>query len=134
MWNNSAMARVERPLSPHLQIYRWYFTMALSIAHRITGVGLALGLVLFTWWLLALASGPEAFATVHGVMVSWFGRLILFLYTLTLFYHMANGIRHLAWDFGYGFDPGVARASGAAVLAFAGGLTVLVWLVAALAP
>ena len=134
MWNNSAMARAERPLSPHLQIYRWYFTMALSIAHRITGVGLALGLVLFTWWLLALASGPEAFATVHGVMVSWFGRLILFLYTLTLFYHMANGIRHLAWDFGYGFDPGVARASGAAVLAFAGGLTVLVWLVAALAP
>ena len=134
MWNNSAMARAERPLSPHLQIYRWYFTMALSIAHRITGVGLALGLVLFTWWLLALASGPEAFATVHGIMVSWFGRLILFLYTLTLFYHMANGIRHLAWDFGYGFDPAVARASGAAVLAFAGGLTVLVWLVAALAP
>ena len=133
MWN-SAMARAERPLSPHLQIYRWYFTMALSIAHRITGVGLALGLVLFTWWLLALASGPEAFATVHGVMVSWFGRLTLFLYTLTLFYHMANGIRHLAWDFGYGFDPGVARAAGAAVLAFAGGLTVLVWLVAALAP
>ena len=134
MWNNSAMARAERPLSPHLQIYRWYFTMALSIAHRITGVGIALGLVLFTWWLIALASGPEAFATVHGVMVSWFGRLILFLYTLTLFYHMANGIRHLAWDFGYGFDPGVARASGAAVLAFAGGLTVLVWLAAALAP
>ena len=134
MWNNSAMARAERPLSPHLQIYRWYFTMALSIAHRITGVGLALGLVLFTWWLLALASGPEAFATVHGVMVSWFGRLILFLYTLTLFYHMANGIRHLAWDFGYGFDPGVARATGAAVLAIAGGLTVLVWLAAALAP
>ena len=128
------MARAERPLSPHLQIYRWYFTMALSIAHRITGLGLALGLVLFTWWLLALASGPEAFATVHAVMVSWFGRLILFLYTLTLFYHMGNGIRHLAWDFGYGFDPAVARASGAAVLAFAGGLTVLVWLVAALAP
>ena len=107
MWNNSAMARAERPLSPHLQIYRWYFTMALSIAHRITGVGLALGLVLFTWWLLALASGPEAFATVHGVMVSWFGRLILFLYTLTLFYHMANGIRHLAWDFGYGYEKNV---------------------------
>jgi succinate dehydrogenase / fumarate reductase cytochrome b subunit len=109
MWN-SAMARAERPLSPHLQIYRWYFTMALSIAHRITGVGLALGLVLFTWWLLALASGPEAFAIVHGVMTSWVGAVILFFYTLTLFYHMGNGIRHLVWDFGYGFDLQVARA------------------------
>jgi succinate dehydrogenase / fumarate reductase, cytochrome b subunit len=132
MWN-SAMARAERPLSPHLQIYRWYFTMALSIAHRITGVGLALGLVLFTWWLLALASGLEAFAIVHGVMSSWLGVLILFLYTITLFYHMGNGIRHLVWDFGYGFDPQVARASGAAVLAFAGTMTVLVWLVVAIA-
>jgi succinate dehydrogenase / fumarate reductase cytochrome b subunit len=127
------MARVDRPLSPHLQIYRWYFTMALSIAHRITGVGLALGLLLLTWWLLALASGPEAFATVHGIMNSWFGALILFLYTLTLFYHMGNGIRHLVWDVGYGFDPQVARASGAAVLVFAGAMTVLTWLVIALA-
>ena len=86
--------------------------MALSIAHRITGVGLALGLVLFTWWLLALASGPEAFALVHGLATSWFGTLVLFLYTLTLFYHMGSGIRHLAWDLGYGFDPKVARARG----------------------
>jgi succinate dehydrogenase / fumarate reductase cytochrome b subunit len=126
------MARAERPLSPHLQIYRWYFTMALSIAHRITGVGLALGLVLFTWWLLALASGPEAFATVHGITDSWFGALILFFYTLALFYHMGNGVRHLVWDCGYGFDPQVARASGAAVLVFAGAMTVLIWLVIAL--
>jgi succinate dehydrogenase / fumarate reductase cytochrome b subunit len=132
MWKG-AMARAERPLSPHLQIYRWYFTMALSIAHRVTGVGLALGLVLFTWWLLALASGPEAFATVHGVMNSWFGVLILFLCTLALFYHMGNGVRHLAWDFGYGFDPKIARASGAAVLVFAGAMTVLIWLIIAIA-
>ncbi len=132
MWNR-AMARADRPLSPHLQIFRWYFTMALSIAHRITGVGLAFGLVLFTWWLLALASGPEAFAVVDRVMSSWFGALVLFLYTLTLFYHMGNGIRHLVWDFGYGFDPQLARASGAAVLAFAGAMTVLIWLVVALA-
>jgi succinate dehydrogenase / fumarate reductase cytochrome b subunit len=107
--------------------------MALSIAHRVTGVGLALGLVLLTWWLLALASGPEAFAPVHRIVNSWFGALILFLYTLTLFYHMGNGIRHLVWDAGYGFDPQVARASGAAVLAFAGGMTVLTWLVIAFA-
>ena len=125
------MARADRPLSPHLQIYRWYFTMALSIGHRITGVGLALGLLLLTWGLLALASGPEAFATVHGIVDSWLGTLILFLYTLTLFYHMGNGIRHLVWDFGYGFDPKVAYASGAAVLVFAGAMTVLIWLVIA---
>ena len=125
------MVPADRPLSPHLQIYRWYFTMALSIAHRITGIALALGLLLLTWWLLALASGPEAFGTVQGVVNSWVGALILFLYTLTLFYHMGNGIRHLVWDFGYGFDPQVARASGAAVLVFAGAMTVLIWLVIA---
>ena len=126
------MARADRPLSPHLQIYRWYFTMALSIAHRITGIGLALGLFLLTCWLLALASGPEAFATVDGIVDSWFGVLILFIYTLVLFYHMGNGIRHLVWDFGYGFDPEVARLSGAAVLVFAGAMTLIVWLVVAL--
>ena len=126
------MARADRPLSPHLQIYRWYFTMALSIAHRITGIGLALGLVLFTWWLLALASGPEAFATVQAVVGSWFGALVLFGYTLVVFYHMGNGIRHLVWDFGYGFDVEVARRSGVAVLVFAGVMTFLVWLVGAL--
>ena len=106
------MARAERPLSPHLQIYRWYFTMALSIAHRVTGVGLALGLLLLTWWLLALASGPEAFATVQAVMDSWLGVLVLFVYTLVLFYHMGNGVRHLVWDFGYGFDVEVAAPFG----------------------
>ncbi len=84
------MARSARPLSPHLQVYRWYFTMALSIGHRVTGVGLALGLVLLTWWLLALASGPEAFATVQAVMHSWLGVLVLFGYTFVLFYHMAQ--------------------------------------------
>ncbi len=126
------MARADRPLSPHLQIYRWYFTMALSIAHRVTGIGLALGLLLFTWWLLALASGPEAFASVQAVVDLWFGALVLFIYTLVLFYHMGNGIRHLVWDFGYGFDVEVARLSGVAVLVFAGAMTLLVWLVIAL--
>jgi succinate dehydrogenase / fumarate reductase cytochrome b subunit len=126
------MARADRPLSPHLQIYRWYFTMALSIAHRITGIGLALGLVLLTWWLVALASGPEAFATVQAIAHSWLGALVLFGYTLVLFYHMGNGIRHLVWDFGYGFDVEEARRSGVAVLAFAGAMTLLVWLVGAL--
>lgn len=123
------MARSERPVSPHLQIYRWYLTMALSIGHRVTGVGLALGLLLLTWWLLALASGPEAFATVQAAMHSWFGVLVLFIYTFVVFYHLGNGVRHLVWDAGYGFDIEVAAHSGIAVLAFAGVATVLFWLV-----
>ncbi len=127
------MARSERPLSPHLQIYRWYLTMALSIGHRLSGIGLALGLILFTWWLVALASGPEAFATVQAVMHSWIGVLVLFLYTFVLFYHLGNGVRHLVWDFGYGFDIEIAARSGIAVLAFAGIMTVLTWLVIAIA-
>jgi succinate dehydrogenase / fumarate reductase cytochrome b subunit len=127
------MARSERPLSPHLQVYRWYFTMALSIGHRVTGVGLALGLLLLTWWLLALASGPEAFATVQAAMNSVLGVLVLFIYTFVLFYHLANGVRHLAWDAGYGFELPVAINSGIAVLGVAGALTVLVWLAIAIA-
>jgi succinate dehydrogenase cytochrome b subunit len=127
------MARSERPLSPHLQIYRWYLTMALSIGHRVSGIGLALGLILFTWWLLALASGPEAFATVQAVMHSWIGVLVLFIYTFALFYHLGNGVRHLVWDAGYGFDIEIAARSGIAVLAFAGIMTVLTWFVIAVA-
>ncbi len=127
------MARSGRPLSPHLQIYRWYLTMALSIGHRVAGVGLALGLLLLIWWLLALASGPAAFATVQGVMHSWLGALVLFIYTFVLLFHMANGVRHLVWDAGYGFDVAVAARSGMVVLGFAGAATVLVWLVLAVA-
>lgn len=124
---------VERPLSPHLQIYRWYFTMALSIAHRATGVALAAGLVLFTWWLLALAGGRSSFDTVHGIVTSWFGLLVLFGYTFALFYHLGNGVRHLVWDAGYGFDIDVARFSGMLVVAFAAVMTVLVWIIVAVA-
>jgi len=122
----------ERPLSPHLQIYRWPLTMALSIVHRATGVGLALGLIFIAWWLLALASGPDAFATVEAVMDSWFGVLVLFLWTAAVYFHLGNGVRHLVWDAGYGFDVDVARTSGIAVLAFTAVMTVLTWLVIAL--
>jgi succinate dehydrogenase / fumarate reductase, cytochrome b subunit len=128
----SVMARSERPLSPHLQIYRWYLTMALSIGHRVTGIGMALGLLLLTWWLLALASGPGAFATIQAAMRSWFGALVLFIYTLIVFYHMGNGVRHLVWDAGYGLDPTTAYRSGLGVLGFAGAATLLVWLALAL--
>ncbi len=116
-----------RPLSPHLQIYRWYFTMALSIAHRASGVALAFGLLLLTWWLTALARGPEAFAVVQAVTGNFFGGLVLFGYTFVLFYHLANGIRHLAWDAGYGLDKQTAMESGYVVLAVAAALTLLTW-------
>lgn len=127
------MAQAQRPLSPHLQIYRWPLSMLLSILHRVTGIGLSLGLILMTWWLLALASGPEAFATVQAVMHSWLGILVLFLWTLSLYFHLASGVRHLVWDAGYGFELDVAANSGIAVLVFAGVMTVLTWLVIALA-
>jgi succinate dehydrogenase / fumarate reductase cytochrome b subunit len=127
------MAQAKRPLSPHIQIYRWPLTMALSIVHRVTGTGLALGLILVTWWLLALASGPEAFATMQAVMGSWFGILIVVLWTLALYFHLGNGVRHLIWDAGYGYDINVARNSGIAVLVFAGVMTILTWLVIAFA-
>jgi len=122
------MAQANRPLSPHLQVYRWYFTMALSIGHRVSGCGLAVGLLLLTWGLTALAGGEESFATVDWWVGNPFGALVLFGYTFILFYHMANGIRHLFWDAGYGFDLEIAQKSGFAVLAAAGGLTVITWL------
>ena len=87
-------------------------TMLTSILHRMSGVGLALGLVLLTWWLAAAASGPEYFALVHGIMGSWIGRLILLGFTAALYFHLCNGIRHLLWDVGYGFEIETARRMG----------------------
>lgn len=123
------MASDNRPISPHLQVYRWQITMALSILHRVTGVGLGLGLLLITWWLVAAASGPEYFDLVQGVMTSIFGRLILFGFTLALFLHMCNGIRHLFWDAGYGFEIDSARKSSWLVVAGAIGLTVTTFVI-----
>lgn len=122
------MAQASRPLSPHLQIYRWYFTMALSIAHRVTGVGLAVGLLLLTWWLLALAGGPDSFATVQAVMDNFLGGLILFGFTLLFFYHALNGIRHLVWDLGYNLEKTAAYRSGVMVVAGTVVLTLLTWI------
>ena len=122
------MAKANRPLSPHLQIYRWYLTMALSIAHRASGVALSVGLLFLTWWLLALAGGAESFARVEWWKDSVLGFLFLFGMTFALAYHLGNGVRHLVWDLGYGFEPEVAQKSGIAVLVFAGAVTVLTWL------
>lgn len=124
------MAQRERPLSPHLQIYRPEITSVLSIAHRLTGVALSVGTLLLVWWLLATALGGDAFAVADGFLGSIIGRILLFGWTFALFYHLANGIRHLGWDLGYGFDLGVLKATGWLVVAAALGLTVLAWAIA----
>lgn len=123
-----ASAPSNRPLSPHLQVYRWQITMAMSILHRATGVGLGIGTLLIAWWLIAAAAGPDSFETVQGFIGSFFGQLILFGFTAALFYHLCNGIRHLVWDTGNGFTIPVATKSGIAVIAVAGALTVLAWI------
>ncbi len=104
--------RGNRPLSPHLSVYRFQITMLTSIVHRITGVGLTLGLVLVIWWLLAASSGPEAFATANWVLSSWFGLLVLIGSLWALWYHFCNGIRHLLWDVIVGLNNEAAARSG----------------------
>ena len=127
MADTSGLRNDPRPLSPHLQIYRWQITMLMSIAHRITGVALAVGTLLLVWWLVALAAGPAAFAQAQGFIGSWFGLLLLFGWSVALFYHLSNGIRHLVWDAGRGFEISSMYASGYAVLAATAALTVIAW-------
>ncbi len=124
------MANVERPLSPHLQIYRWPVTMATSILHRATGCGLAAGTLLLAWWLVAAAAGPEYYAMVQACLGSWLGRLVLLGFSWALFYHLLNGIRHLFWDAGHGYSLPVANKSGWAVIIGSVVLTVLAWILA----
>jgi succinate dehydrogenase / fumarate reductase cytochrome b subunit len=122
------MASIERPLSPHLQVYRPQLTSVLSILHRITGVALAVGTLLLAWWLLAAASGPSAFASAQAFLASWIGRLLLFGWSFALFYHLCNGIRHLFWDAGLGFELKNAYASGWCVVAASAAVTLLAWI------
>jgi succinate dehydrogenase / fumarate reductase, cytochrome b subunit len=123
-------ARIERPLSPHLQVYRWTLTMALSIVHRATGCALYAGTLLLVWWLIAAASGPAAYAYVQAFTGSIIGRLIAFGYTWALMHHMLSGVRHLVWDLGYGFKA--TEREWLTWAALIGGilLTVLLWVVA----
>ena len=114
-----------RPLSPHLQIYKPQLTSVLSILHRITGVALALGTILLVYWLIAVASGPVSFSMAQGLVGAWYGRLLLLGWTFALFFHLVNGIRHLCWDAGYGFDLKTVYASGWAAVGAAGALTLL---------
>lgn len=125
---------VKRPLSPHLQVYDMLqLTSALSISSRITGAAWGLGLVLLVWWLVAAASGPSAFATVQWFLSSWLGLLVLFSMTGAAWYHTLNGVRHLAWDAGYGYDIPSTYRSGRLVLVGTVVMTLLTWIIASIA-
>lgn len=119
-----------RPLSPHLQIYRWSWTMAMSIAHRATGCALYGGTVLIAAWLVAAAAGPAAFETAQWIAGSILGRLVLFLYSFALLHHMVGGLRHFVWDMGYGYEPHTRMSMAKYSVFVSGGLTLLVWIVA----
>ncbi len=121
--------RAERPLSPHLQVFRPIITMVTSIVHRITGVVLYVGTLLLAWWLIAAATGPAAFDVVNGFFGSWFGRLVLFGYTWALMQHMLGGLRHLVWDTGHGFELKTANAMAWGSVVGSVALTLLIWIV-----
>jgi succinate dehydrogenase / fumarate reductase cytochrome b subunit len=118
-----------RPLSPHLQIYRFVPTMAMSIVHRITGGALYFGTVLVAAWLIAAASGEEYFNYVNWFFGSIVGQVILFGYTWAMLHHLLGGLRHIMWDLGYGFDKDFSTLLAKANLVASVALTVLVWAV-----
>lgn len=126
------MSHANRPLSPHLGVYRWQVSNTLSILHRMSGVGLALGAVVLCSWLMALAAGPDAYLALLGVLRSPPGVLLLVAWSFCFFYHLCNGVRHLFWDGGYGFEIARSRTSGMAAVGVAVVLTVAFWVAALL--
>ena len=119
------MLPAERPISPHLQIYKPQLTTVLSILHRFTGVGLVAGAAVLVAWLIAAAHGAAAFDTAQGIAGAWYGRLLLFVWAFALFYHLCNGIRHLTWDAGLGLDLKSVYVTGWIVVAASLALTVI---------
>ncbi|MXP65416.1 succinate dehydrogenase, cytochrome b556 subunit [Roseomonas sp. M0104] len=123
-----------RPLSPHLQVYDMFqITSGMSIAHRITGTIWAVGLLFLVWWLVAAASGPDAFATAQWFFSSFIGILVLFGLSAVAWYHTLAGVRHLMWDSGYGYDIPTVQKTGRIVLIATGVMTVLTWFIAIIA-
>ncbi|MFO0995963.1 MAG: succinate dehydrogenase, cytochrome b556 subunit [Alphaproteobacteria bacterium] len=121
------MTSHERPLSPHIQVYRPQLTSVLSILHRLAGMALAVGTLLLLYWLFAAAMGDASYERAQALTGSWLGRLLLFGWSLAFFFHLLNGIRHLLWDAGWGFDLKTAYASGWAVVIGTFVLTIVAW-------
>lgn len=118
---------VQRPTSPHLTIYRPQISTVLSILHRFSGIGLYAGLILLTVWLCTAAYSPDAYSSLHACLSSLIGKLFLFCWTAAFYYHFGNGIRHLFWDIGKGFDLPIMATSGWMVVIFSVVMTGLTW-------
>mgnify|MGYP006286380997 CR=1 FL=1 len=124
------MSTDNRPLSPHLQVYRLPFTALTSISHRISGVLLSGGSLVLVYWVLAAAAGPESYQTASAILGSLPVQILLFLWTFILFYHLCNGIRHLVWDAGRGLEVETAERTGQIAIGAAVALTLIAWLIA----
>jgi succinate dehydrogenase / fumarate reductase, cytochrome b subunit len=121
------MAAVNRPLSPHLQIYKPQLTSVLSITHRGTGVFLTLGALFLSCWLLSIANGPESYTALQQHVLAWYGQVLLYAWVFSLYYHLCNGIRHLVWDMGLGLEIKTTYLSGYIVVAASIVLTIVTW-------
>jgi succinate dehydrogenase / fumarate reductase cytochrome b subunit len=130
--SDTTKAPRERPLSPHLQVWRWHITMATSILHRATGVALYVGGLIGAAWAISLARGPETYGTFKHLLGSPLGKVVMFGLTISFFYHLANGARHLVWDLGKGLDIKTANATSIVIIAFAVAATVALWAIAAM--
>lgn len=120
----------QRPLSPHLQVYRWQITMAMSILHRASGVALAVGAFALAWWLVAVAAGGDSYLRVAALIASPLGKVALAAFSACLVYHLLNGIRHLLWDIGYGYEIPKVYATGWTVAVLAVVITAGIWFAA----
>ena len=126
-------AQRPRPLSPHLQVYKFMLSYLMSGLHRISGFVLYFGVLLVAWWLVAAAAGPNAYGNFEWFMGSLIGRLVLLGYTWELLHHLLGGIRHLIWDLGYGFEPAEREFLALATIVGSISLTLIVWVVGYLA-
>ncbi|OQW90552.1 MAG: succinate dehydrogenase, cytochrome b556 subunit [Beggiatoa sp. IS2] len=124
------MVTHKRPLSPHLQIYKPQLTSFTSIMHRATGIFLSLASLMLVYWLMAIAAGPQAYEEAQHLLSSFIGRTLLFAWTLAMFYHLCNGIRHLFWDAGYGFDLKVTYLTAKLTIVMTIVLSLATWLLA----
>ena len=119
----------QRPLSPHLQIYKPQITSILSILHRGTGIVLSVGSIILVLWIVTLTLGESTYLMYSNIINNWFGKFIIFGFTFALFYHLSNGIRHLFWDAGYGYELNHAYISGISVIISSLLLTFITWLI-----